>query len=148
MYVRCKLLLTQGDDSLEVVLKSPSSATYQDLATFWGSFSSTEGTIPPERKAWSYAFSRLELTLMDGGGPGVGMVGGGLKYGEMADVPPAATLSRALMANHGMRPSDSSGVGTGEILNPSELYVRFRRGPVKWQLVGYQGEGSNAWKSP
>lgn len=145
MFVKCKLQLSQGDTALEVVLRRADSATFQDVATFWGKFSSTEGGVPPERKSWAFAFAKWELRLLDGGGAGVGMAGGGLKYGELASIPPSAVLSHAVMATQGLRPSDSTGVGAGRILNAAELSVRLRNGPVQWKLLSYQSEGSNVW---
>jgi hypothetical protein len=148
MYVRCKLLLTQDNNSVEVILDKITGAAFRDVASFWGKFASSDGNIPPERRQWLFALAKWELSLMDGGGPGVGMGGGGLSYGELASLPPSATLSRALMTSRGMKPSDSSGIGVGEVKNPSEISVRFRRGAMTWQLLAFQNPGSNAWNSP
>jgi hypothetical protein len=148
MFVKCKLLLTQADKSLEVILRRLDFATDQDGVTFWGKFASSEGGVPPERKAWAFAVMRSELRLLDGGGAGIGMAGGGLKCGEFAALPPSAVLSHAIMVSHGLRPSDSTGVGPGEVLNAAELSVRLRNGPAQWQLLSYQSEGSNVWHNP
>ena len=147
MYVRCKLGLSQDTNSVEVVLDKISGASYRDVATFWGKFSSSEGNIPPERKQWLFSLGKFELKLMDGGGPGVGVAGGGLGFGELASLPPSATLSRALLTDQGWRPLGSSGMGVGEVLNGFEISVRFHKGPMTWQLLAFQIPNSNAWQS-
>ena len=148
MFVKCKLQLTQGDKSLEVILRRSDSATSQDAFTFWGKFTSSEGGVPPERKAWAFAVMKSELRLMDGGGPGVGMAGGGLKHGELAPLPPSAVLSGAILHPRGLMPLDSTGVGSCQVLSAADLSVRLRNGPVRWQLMSYQSEGSNVWNTP
>lgn len=144
MYVRCKLLLSQGINSVEVVLDKITGASYRDVATFWGKFSSSEGNIPAERKQWLFSLAKSELTLMDGGGEGVGRVGGGLDYGELASLRPSATLSRAILTDQGWRPLGS--VGVGEVLNGFEISVRFNPGPMTWRLLASQIPDSNAWR--
>lgn len=148
MFIRCKLLLSQNTNSVEVMLDRPISGVFRDVVTFWGNFSSSEGGIPPERKQWLYAQGKWELTLMDAGGPGVGMVGGGLSFGELASLPPSATLSRARLSPRGVEPIESSGIGTGDVLNASDISVRFHGGRMTWQVLAFQNPGSNAWVNP
>ena len=153
MFVRCKLLLSQNNGSLEVVLNPPTAAVLRDVASYWGSFSSLEGGrsaggIPKERKVWLYAQGKWELTLMDSGGPDVGMGGGGLGYGELASLPPAATLSHAVMTPRGVEPSDSSGIGVGQVMKAAEISVAFHPGRMTWKLLGFQERNYSTWKSP
>ncbi len=146
--VRFKLRLSQDNNSHEVILDGAAGGIWRDVATFFGKFSSSEGNIPPERRLWSYALAKWELTLMDSGGQGVGQGGGGLSYGELASLSPSATLSRAIMTSRGVEPIDRSGTGVGEVMIPSEISVRFHRGRMTWELLAFQKNGSNAWHSP
>jgi hypothetical protein len=147
MYVRCKLELSQGGKSLEVMLDRQAGAWFREVATFYGKFSSSEGNIPPERKIWVYSLAKMELRLMDSGGPGVGMGGGGLDYGELAPLTPSAILSNAHLTNRGIAPGGGSGIGAGEVLNGFEISVSFHKGPITWRLLSFQNSGSNVWNA-
>jgi hypothetical protein len=146
--LRCKLLLSQDNNSLEITLDRMIEGSYYDVFTQWGKFSSSQGNIPPERKLWVHALAKWELKLMDGGGPGIGSVGGGLNFGELAALSPSAILSHATMTSRGVEPLDPSDVGVGTILNGFEISVYFHRGQMSWRLLSFQESGSNAWKSP
>jgi hypothetical protein len=148
MFNKCKLLLSQNSKSLEITLNGRGGGVDVDSFAFWGSYSSSEGDIRPERKQWLFVLPTLELSLIDAGGPGVGMVGGGLKFGEMAALPPAAVLSHALMDNRGFSPIDSTGTGRGELLSGFAIWVQFNKGPISWEMSSYMPDASNAWVNP
>lgn len=74
----------------------------------------------------------LALRLIDGGGKGVGQIGG-LKYAELIDLESSAILYNAGITNRGIEPLCSSGVDSGVINNPMELSVGLNYGPVSWR---------------
>jgi hypothetical protein len=145
--IRCKVLLTQGNNSVEITIDKSTGGYLSEGVTQLGKFLSAEGNIPPERKTWVHALAKWELRLIDGGGEGVGMAGGGLKYGELAPLEPSAILSAAWISRRGVEPIGAL-VGSGMIKKAAEISVHFKNGPVSWRLQSFQREGSNAWINP
>jgi hypothetical protein len=148
MFLRCKLLLNQNGNTEEVLLEKVTASFLRDGFTFVGAFSSTGGGIAKERKVWIYAVTKFELTLMDSGGPGVGMIGGGLGFGELAALPASAILSRALLTDRGIEANDPTGVGLGTVQNGADISVAYHRGPMTWQLTSFQKRGAGGWFTP
>ncbi len=147
MFVRCKILLSQNNDTTEMTLERMTGGALSEGYSQWGACSSSENNI---KKVWIHALAAWEVRIMEVSGPGVGMVGGGLKFGEMAALPPCAILSRAITTERGIEPFDSSGVGTGKVVRAAEVSVRFHPGPMTWRLSSFQlvGGGSSQWQRP
>ena len=150
--LRCRLLLSQDNHSVEITLDRMIGGALSEIFTQWGKFSSTEGNIPVERKLWLHALAKWELWLMDSGGAGIGLGGGGLDFGQLVSEPPAAILSHAGITSRGVEPVDRSGVlsgfGSGTVMNAFEISVYLHRGPMSWRLLAFQVSGSNVWQSP
>lgn len=148
MFIKCKLLLSQGGNSAEIILERVTGSAFAEGASFWGPYTSIGGNIPPERRQWLFALTKWECRLMDAGGPGVGMVGGGSGYGDLEPVPPAAILSMAAMTDRGIEPVNRGGSASGRIDDGFAIDISFHRGPITWTLAGFQRPGSNVWQSP
>lgn len=151
MMHRCRIEIANAAMKVEIILEETDSFALQNGLTLWGKYSTKPkdaGNVPPERKGWLYALTARELRLIDMGGPGVGMVGGGLGFGELAPLAPFATLSDALMTSRGIEPMIPHAPGKGWLDIGAALDSSLTRGPVTWRLSGYRQSSSNIWVDP
>jgi len=146
MFIKCKLRLTQNNHPVDVDLEKAVGTSFIDLVTYWGKCDISEGDIPKERQQWVYTQSNWQLMLLDGGGKGIGMGGGGLEYAELAALGPAAILSRAMVTSRGVESVTETGVG--EVLKAAEISVYFKPGPMTWQLLAFRNPGQSGWQNP
>ena len=144
MFNKCKLLLSQGVNSAEIVLNRVAGSAAREGMTFWGAFTSTGGNIPEERRGWVFAYAKWECRLLDAGGPGVGMIGGGMDYHQLAPLEPDAILSGAVMTARGIEPMNGD-TAQGRIVN-SFGFPPLNSGPITWTLVGFVPPGTFVWK--
>ena len=145
MYTKCKLQLTDwASQSIEILIDTIKGAAFQNLVSYWGGVKSDGGLGTQNRMLWFYQFSKRELLILDGG-EGVGYGGGGLEYGQLAPVEPAAILEGALMTPRGIEPWATSGIGVGELKHPNELSVIPHAGKMTWRLTASLQAGTNKW---
>jgi hypothetical protein len=147
-FSRCKIAISNGPTTVEIVLLQIAGSAQREAVTFWGQYTSNGGNIPPERRGWIYALAPRELRLVDTGGPGVGMIGGGLEYHEIAAMDPFAIFSDAVLTDRGIEPVTRNHVAVGDLKSGFALDVQLNKGPVTWRLSGYKSTGSSAWVAP
>jgi hypothetical protein len=148
MFTKCKLLLFQGGNSVEIVLNRPTGFASREGMTVWGTYTSNGGSIPPDQRRWLFAMAKWECRLMDAGGPGIGMGGGGLGYAELAPVPPAAILSMAGMTDRAIEPMSRGNTAQGRIDNGFAIGSPLNKGPITWNLEAFQAEGTSFFQTP
>jgi hypothetical protein len=115
MFPRCRIAIANKSKIIEIVLLQPLGYFEQEAVTFFGKYTSQGGNIPPERKEWLLALASRELRLIDAGGSGVGMGGGGLTYGEIAAMEPFAILSEAVLTDRGIEPVIRNAAVAGQL---------------------------------
>jgi hypothetical protein len=156
MLAKCKLRLSQGGNFVEIVLNNQVGAAAQEGISYWGTFTITGddpakhiymGNIPPERRRWLFTMATWECRLMDAGGDGVGMGGGDLDYHELAALPPAAILSRAVLTDRAIEPV-SGNTAPGENNDGFAFDASLHKGPIDWTLTSVLPEGTNVWQAP
>jgi hypothetical protein len=108
-------------------------AAEQNLS--WGKYSLPDSaSISKDKCWWKYSNARHEIVLLDIGGPGYGMVGGGLKYGEMSDIPPVAILNDAVLGRWGIATAGLA-AGRGNVDNGVGIGGGFNRGGLSWEMT-------------
>jgi hypothetical protein len=147
MFSRCRIAIANNSKKIEIVLLQPLGYIEKEVVTFFGKYTS-DGGIPPERKGWLLAVASRELRLIDAGGSGVGMGGGGLTYGEIVAMEPFAILSEAVLTDRGIEPVFRNTAVAGQLKSGFDLNVSFNSGPVTWRLSGYIQSGSSTWVAP
>lgn len=148
MFIRCKIELSQGSNSVELELLPPQTGAFTEGMSFWGQYKSAGGNIPEERRGWLFALTAWELRLIETPSNGVGMGGGGLEYAELAPLEPVAFLSNACMTDRGIEPLVRGGAAQGRLESGFAINVSLNKGPISWRLSGYKIEGASAWQSP
>lgn len=148
MFSRCKISISNGSKTVEVVLLQPDGYLEQEGVTFFGKYLYDGGNIPPDRRGWGFVVASRELRLTDTGDANTGMVGGGLKFQETSAIPPFAILSQAVLTERGIEPVPRNGAAAGDLKSGFALGAGFNSGSVTWRLSGYKRSGSNAWATP
>jgi len=147
MFNRCTLTLTQNGRSIDIalvthpVLPPWASKTEAELIKWfaaeqnlcWGRYLLPDsGSISKENCWWKFSNVRHEIVLLDIGGPGYGMAGGGQAYGELSEMPPVATLSDAVLGRWGIAPA---GAGRAVVNNGVGIGGGFNRGAAMWDMT-------------
>lgn len=149
MFCRCKIAVTRaqaGKDAAtyEITLFEPTGYSLKDVVTIWGLYKSDANNILPNRKCWIWSHASRELRLTDNGD--VGMVGGGLEFGERAPVPPFAIFSGAILTDRGIEPWPRSNAAPGQLNVGAALDMAVSEGPVTWCLSRYRRSPSTYWE--
>jgi hypothetical protein len=164
MFDRCRLLLTQGNQSVEVTIdgtpRLPSGTTYKEMFTwttqfqYWAygryylSAHQTFGNHSSDKDTayWVFRFLEREMRFVEFFGPGQGYSSRAVEYGELVREPMAdVTLYNAKVSNVGIEPYDLSGSGSGQVrASGAGLNV----GPLSWKLSAIRKPGEKFLREP
>jgi hypothetical protein len=144
MFAKCKITISQGAESADIILTQLESAAVAQGITFCGKVASKSGNMGQGR--WLLEVSTFELKIVDADGAGVGIGGGGMDYGDLAPLEPVAILSRAVMTPQGVEALGGS--ARGWLFSGFAIDVRLGKGVVSWGLTGVGQNGDSGWRRP